>query len=96
MSQDLTGDDDLEDTGPDCFTNVILVAIYPPGGDEPALVEEFEVISATPLSFEQIWARTQLHISQWLQALSQSPRFRERFGLAPRTEVLSFGSFHGC
>ena len=95
-SGELAPDEDLEEAGPDCFTNVVLVGIYAPDSGEIALIEEFEITSTRPLSFAEIWARTQLHIRQWLEALSASPRFRERFGRAPRVEVISFGSFQGC
>lgn len=96
MSTQGPDDDDGEQPPYDCFTNVAIIGIFAPGNDEPAITEEFEVLSDGPLSRDQIWARTQLAMRHFLEALARSPRFRERFGSAPRVELIDWGSFRGC
>jgi hypothetical protein len=92
---DLAG---LEDEPPvNCFTYSVVIQVSIPGSSEPGMLHDVEFVSRRPdLTDSQLRFMVDERAGPWLNVLSTSPRFRQRFGRQPTYNIVAVSIFQGC
>lgn len=98
-SDDEPPDDDGlgDDDGPDCYTNYAIVSIETPEGQiAESLTFDVEIVSARPLSEEELNLAALRQTQPWVDTLLSSPGFRARFGNNPTITIVASGVLRTC